>query len=362
MPPRVVPVMAGRFLSLEEAARQLGVSVDEVNRLVDRKKLFPMRDGAAVKFKADDIDRVARDLGDDNSQSADMALDLDLDLPAGGAGEEISLGDPLDGTESIFAADLPEAKGASQTIVRGDAGQVAASGLSLPSLGGTSGGVLDGDDLALESIIGASSPSLARGSAPMSGGSAASSLTIDLGDGGKGSGGFGSLAGLSVAGGALSGALDSGLSLEDGDVQMSGIDIGGGGAGASVVSGGSGLGGDEFQLGSDTIDDESASVVIATEDTGDSSFFGAAIEGEGSAFSEDLTSDSASVILGGEPGEYIPETPFSALQITGLVCCSLLLLFGGFVMYDLVRTIGSPEGPTLANPLLNAMAETFGWR
>ena len=366
MPPRDIPVMAGRFLSLEEAARQLGVSVDEVNRLVDRKKLFPMRDGATVKFKADDIDRVARDLGDDNSQSADMALDLDLDLPAGGAAEEISLGDPLDGTESIFSADLPEAKGASQTIVRGDAGQAAASGLSL---GGVDfgGGVLDGDDLALESIIGASSPSLARGSAPMGGGSAAgSSLTIDLGDGGKGSGGFGSIAGLSAAGAALSGALDSGLSLEDGDVQMSGIDLGGGaaieGAGVSVVSGGSGLGGDEFQLGSDTIDDESASVVIATEDTGDSSFFGAAIEGEGSAFSEDLTSDSASVILGAEPGEYVPETPFSALQITGLVCCSLLLLFGGFVMYDLVRTIGSPEGPTLANPLLNAMAETFGWR
>ena len=370
MPPRDIPVMAGRFLSLEEAARQLGVSVDEVHRLVDRKKLFPMRDGATVKFKADDIDRVARDLGDDNSQSDDLALDLDLDVPAGGAAaEEISLGDPLDGTESIFSADVPEAKGASQTIVRGDASQAAAAELSMPSLGGESvgGGVLDGDDLALESIIGASSPSLARGSAPLGGGSAAgSSLTIDLGHGGKSVGGFGSIAGLSAAGAALSGALDSGLSLEDGDVQMSGIDLGGGsaigGAGVSVVSGGSGLGGDEFQLGSDTVDDESASVVIATEDTGDSSFFGAAIEGEGSAFSEDLTSDSASVILGGEPGEYATETPFSALQITGLVCCSLLLLFGGFVMYDLVRTIGAPEGPTLANPLLNAMAETFGWR
>jgi excisionase family DNA binding protein len=35
--------MAGRFLTLEEAARQLGVTADEVNRLVDRKKLFPMR-------------------------------------------------------------------------------------------------------------------------------------------------------------------------------------------------------------------------------------------------------------------------------------------------------------------------------
>ena len=36
-------MMAGKFLSLEEAARRLGVGIDEVNRLVDRKELFPMR-------------------------------------------------------------------------------------------------------------------------------------------------------------------------------------------------------------------------------------------------------------------------------------------------------------------------------
>ena len=364
--------MAGRFLSLEEAARQLGVSIEEVNRLVDRKKLFPMRDGASVKFKADDIDRVARDLGDDNSQSGELSLDLDLDLSStGGAAEEISLGDPLDGADSIFSADASQARGASQTIVRGESGQ---AGLSMPSLGGedvilgdkADGGLLDGEDLALESIIGASSPSLARGSAAARTGSAAGSdLTIDLGDFGKGSGGLGSIAGISAASGAgLSGALDSGLSLEGGDVPMS--SIGGasavGRSGVSVAVNDSLLGGDEFQLGSDTAEEESASVVIATDDSGDSSFFGAAIEGEGSAFNEDLSSDSASVILGADPGEYTLETPFSALQIIGLVCCSLLLLCGGFVMYDLVRTIGSPEGPTLANPLLNAMAETFGWR
>jgi hypothetical protein len=27
-----------------------------------------------------------------------------------------------------------------------------------------------------------------------------------------------------------------------------------------------------------------------------------------------------------------------------------------------VRTIGSPQGTALANPLLDALAETFGWR
>jgi excisionase family DNA binding protein len=349
--------MAGKFLSPEEAARLLGVSSDEVNRLVDRKQLFPMRDGATVKFKADDVDRLARDRASDGGSGDDLSLDLDL--PAGGAADEIALGEPLDGADSIFAGDLPAAAGASQTIVRGAADKAADADLALSSPGG-----LGSDDLALDSIIAASSPSLARG-AGESGSAPGSGLTIDLGDTGAAGGGPGSIAGLSVTGAALSGVLDSGLSLEDGAVQISGIDIGGAGAsGASAIAGGSGLGGDEFELGGDTTDDESASVVIATEDTGDSSFFGAAVEGDASAVSEDLSADDASVILGVDPGEYAyaMETPFSALQITGLVCCSLLLLFGGFMMYDLVRTIGSPEGPSLANPLLGALAETFGWR
>lgn len=361
--------MAGRFLTLEEAARQLGVTADEVNRLVDRKKLFPMRDGATVKFKADDVERVARDLGDDASQSDDLALDLDLPA-AGGAADDLAIGDSLHGTESIFSAEPPAAGGGSQTIVRG--GINAGSGLALdgPDVafdGKSVSGALDGDDLSLESIIAASSPSLGSGAGAAAAEDSApgSGLTIDLGEPAAGSGGLGSAAGLSGAGAALSGALDSGLSLEDRDMQISGIDVGGGsaiaGSSVSIAGDASGLGGDAFELGGDTADDESASVVIATEDTGDSSFFGAAIEGEGSTFSEDV--DSASVVLSDAlPGEYSFEMPFSGLQITGLVCCSLLLLAGGFVMFDLVRTIGSNEGPSLANPLLDAMAETFGWR
>lgn len=348
--------MAGRFLTLEETARQLGVSVDEVNRLVDRKKLFPMRDGTTVKFKADDVERAARDLGEESGQSGDLSLDLDL--PAGG-GEDLS----LDGTESIFGADSPAAKGGSQTIVRGGAG--GDSGIALGgeevAFGSKAGSLLDGDDLSLDSIIAASSPSLGGPAASNAGGSAVGSgLTIDLGEPGPGSGALGS-----AAGAALSGALDSGLSLEEGDMQLSGIDIGGAsgiaGSGVSIADGGSGLGGDTFELGGDTTDDESASVVIPTEETGDSSFFGQAIEGDGSAFGEDLSSGSASVIIG-EPNDFALEMPFSGLQIAGLVCCSLLLLAGGFVMYDLVRTIGSVEGPSLANPLLDSLAETFGWR
>lgn len=359
-------MMAGRFLSLEEAARQLGVSVDEVNRLVDRKKLFPMRDGSAVKFKADDVERVARDMGDDASQADDLSLDLDM--PAAAPDDELAAGDPLDGTESIFAPDPPRAPGASQTIVRGGGGPPAASGLTGQAAAGSVTGGLDDDDLALESIIGASSPGLGRAGSVIGLGGG-SDLAIGGGLPDKAVGGPGSIAGLSSpsgTGSALSGALDTGLSLEDADVQLSGIDIGGSAivnaSSASIVAEGSFLGGDEFQLGSDTADDESASVVIATEETGDSSFFGAAIGGEGSVLSDEAVSDSASVLIGGDVGEYALETPFSPLQIAGLVCCSLLLLFGGFVLYDVVRTIGSPDGPSSANPLVNSLAETFGWR
>ena len=60
VPAPVKAAMAGKFMSPEEAARLLGISVDEVNRLVDRKQLFPMRDGATNKFKTDDVEPSAR--------------------------------------------------------------------------------------------------------------------------------------------------------------------------------------------------------------------------------------------------------------------------------------------------------------
>lgn len=364
--------MAGRFLSLEEAAAQLGVSIDEVNRLVDRKKLFPMRDGAAVKFKADDIERVARDLGSDDSVAGDLSLDLDQ--PAAAESVNLVLDEPLEAAESIFGADLPDAAGSSQTIVRGGAGEAAASNVASAApaedlvFGSQLGsGGLDSPDLQLESIIEASSPSLVRGpasSAVVRAPGSDSGLTVDIG-GGSGLGSFAGLSAASGAGSQLSGVLDEGLSLEDGDVQLSGIDIGGGSgvdaSGASFAAG-EGLAGEEFQLGEGTADEDSASVVIGTEETGDSSFFADAIEGEGSQLSEDISSDSASVILSGDGGDFTPDSTFSVPQILGLVCCSLLLMFAGFVLYDLVASIGSAAGPSRTGPLVGAMAETFGWR
>jgi excisionase family DNA binding protein len=145
--------MAGKFLSLEEAARRLGVSIDEVNRLVDRKELFPMRDGATIKFKVDEIERVAASLGVGAADGGDddLALDLELSSPglggsllgagSGGSGGGLSLGDPVD-DDSIFAGDGDGgAVAGSQTVVRGGGGPVLGSG------------TFDVDDLALEASI-----------------------------------------------------------------------------------------------------------------------------------------------------------------------------------------------------------------
>ena len=40
---------------------------------------------------------------------------------------------------------------------------------------------------------------------------------------------------------------------------------------------------------------------------------------------------------------------------------ALLLLAGAFVMYDLAWTIRTPQGTPVSAPLLNALADTFGW-
>lgn len=375
--------MAGKFLSLEEAARHLGVTIDEINRLVDRKKLFPMRDGTTVKFKLDDIERVAADLADEApGDGSGLALDLDLSSPSLGGGsavgsglDDLVLGDPADVTESIFGDDAGSAP--SRTIVQPKGDDVAVGGEDFVI--GDAGSALASSDLEIDSIIEASSPSLAKGGAAPSGADSnvvggSGTLSIDLG-----SGSIGGLSGPAAA--ALSGAIgESGLSLE-GDfgasgmkLEGSGLDLGGSGValGGSDVALGSGigsgiddvgglLGGDAFELGDATTDDESASVVVATEDSGDSSFFGTVSDDSGSVSLEDA---SSAALIPGDDGflEGVAGPPFSALQIVGLVCCTLFLLTAALVMIDLVWSIRTPAGTPISSPLLKALTDLFSWR
>jgi excisionase family DNA binding protein len=352
--------MAGKFLTLEEAARRLGVSIDEVNRLVDRKELFPMRDGATIKFKVDEIERVAADLGLGAGGSDDLALDLELSAPGlgrlsggpGGSGGDLVIGEPID-EASIFGGEAESgAVAGSQTVVRGGGG---------PAVGS---GTFEVDDLALESIVSASAPSLAGGPAADSG-----TLAIDLSNVGDSLVG-GSLPGLasgSGPGGSLAGAIDSGLSLEGGGLDVSGIDLDadlkiGDAPGSAVESLGGSLAGEAFELGADVGDEESASVVIPTEDTGDSSFFGAAIDDSASVSFGEASGAAAMPIGAGADFEMTPAAPpFSVWQVVGLICCTLLLFVGGLVVFDVLATVRAPQGSPITSPLLTALADTFGW-
>jgi excisionase family DNA binding protein len=54
--------MVMRFYCREEAAAILGISVAEVDTLREERKLCAYRDGAEWKFKADDVEQLARQL------------------------------------------------------------------------------------------------------------------------------------------------------------------------------------------------------------------------------------------------------------------------------------------------------------
>jgi excisionase family DNA binding protein len=385
--------MAGKFLTLEEAALRLGVAVEEVNRLVDRKELFPMRDGTTIKFKVDEIERVATDLAAGGSgMNSDLGLDLDLAAggPDDGSGaDDLFFTDQVD-DDSIFGDE-------SGGIAQGPKTSIPVGNAAPPS------GTFDVEDLGLDSILAASSPQLQGaagqprpaddsgeldldlgpagpgdsglalgsgtieldlGDASAPGGAADSGgLEIDLSDIGAGSAG---LSGPGLPGSGISGALDSGLSLEKDALAASGIDLDVGGAPSGLGSGadafGSGLGGEAFDLGGDAagLDDE-GSVVVSPEESGDSSFFSAALD-DASSTSFDGTSGG---IPGTGPGfddlDLTLEPAFNVWQVVGLVCCALLMFMGGLLVFDIVRTTQAPPGSPFSSFLVDGLASTFGW-
>lgn len=393
--------MAGKFLSLEEAAQALGVGVDAIHRLVDRKRLFPLRDGATIKFKADDIERARGDL-DDDAMSGSLELDLDAlsgDNPpssptagplresAGASASGLELDDlelefdplPVAGTDGGDAGNAEWVLGSDSAIgtATGAAGGSAAD--AAPSTGGPLragpgsggpllGGSLLGDDLALDSLI-ASSPAVDGGTEALdlSGAEPGGTLQFPGGSPAAGSQVIGADSVVASLSGSLAVPLDSGVSLEDGELKVSGIDLaapsGLGLPGDDDAGGGPGsLAGDAFDLGG-VEDEESASVVIPTEATGDSSFF----ENVGDAGSGSFADSSSIGLAAGADGasadlfEAGGGMTFSPWQLAGLIACTLMLFLGGLVMLDLLWTVRSPR-PFVSAPLLDALASIFSWR
>lgn len=381
--------MAGKFFTVEEAAQRLGVSAEEVQRLVDRKELYPVRDGTTLKFKHDDIERYAAEAAAGSGADSGLSLDLDAE-PAGSAAADGLEIDAADGLEIELGDSLQIGGGASGGVT-GSGGL--AEALSLDA-------ALDVDDGLAIDIPAASTPIPATkteaasapspepntgtlpidlsgipvGGGPESGSGATGSIVSGSGPGAIDLSGMGS-----AVGSALSGVQEGGLSLEDSDVRKSGIlsgpDFADEMASAIKASASSpamsGLAGeaieefdpvpDEDDAGSDVVADESGT--MGSSFLGDDASDSFSVGGEDASSDIALGTDGGIDDIGGDVGTaLLPDTSFSVWQVCGLVCCALLMLTGGFVMFDLVRTLGSPEDLSMSSPLLNPMSELFGWR
>lgn len=134
--------MAQKFVSLDEAAAQLGISKDRLNELREDNKVRAYRDGTSWKFRADDVEKlVAEGIP---AAGSDIALNLDDEPAQAAAGElsDIQLGSDID---LDLGDDEPLSSPAASDISLDDLDEP-----TVPVDGGSEGDVLelnDGEDI-----------------------------------------------------------------------------------------------------------------------------------------------------------------------------------------------------------------------
>ena len=88
--------MATRFVELNEAAKMLGLTPEQLVELRSNGKIHGYRDGASWKFKAEEIERVAKELQGSGSEREEDRIPFDSDMalaapPANGEEDEGSI-------------------------------------------------------------------------------------------------------------------------------------------------------------------------------------------------------------------------------------------------------------------------------
>jgi excisionase family DNA binding protein len=319
------------YVSLDEAAKILGISSDELVEMRSRGEIFGYRDGTSWKFKSDEIERVQAELGgdalDEDAGGSSILVSERQVGPSGsksgstvgkaggsdiGLGSDIKLADESSHAGSDVAL-VPDPKSGSGVRLvnkspasgKNASDSSALSDLKLQGEGSGSGSEVElGSDLKLVSGGNASDSGvdlMGKDSGVLSGSGSGVGSSGSLGLGGdlelanddeddlvlgSDSGvGLGSESGIN-----LMSPSDSGLSLEDEPLDLagtgiSGLDLGaeiagGSGSGGGSAPSASGLGsgalidfqqGEEFQLtpssGGIEVDDDSGSQVIELEDS-----------------------------------------------------------------------------------------------
>ncbi|MCX7427443.1 MAG: helix-turn-helix domain-containing protein [Planctomycetia bacterium] len=343
--------MATKFYNIEKAAEVLGVTHAEINAMRERQQLHGYRDGADWKFKAEEVDQLAR-------QSGDAASEQDVLL------SEIEFGESDPGASGTVIGPPPSREPAKKDAVDSAVSGFEELDLSLAdskldmavdssaNLGSSidlTGEKLDDDDLVL---------------------------------GGSGSGSDITLGGDS--GISLIDPTDSGLSLEE-PLDLTGgshesLELGEGEDDLLSLAEASNIGlaaaagdGDDFMLtpmddGTGQDDDESGSQVIALEpeesagelemapmldgDVG-GPLGAATLAAVGPAAAPmGVVTDFGAAAQPQAGAMALPEAPYSTWNIVSLSVCAVLLVIVGMFMYDLTRNMWSWEQATPVTSLL----------
>lgn len=415
--------MATKFIQLEEAAEMLGVTPEQLAEMREQNELRGFRDGANWKFKAEELEQLKA-----SRQAGGSELGLDESVPLGdgpdagdsillsekelGASESIgsstvigqSVSDILDHSDLKISDDELNqsdielvgdsmAKGSdvhsgSGSDVLGDSGAVgpsdAGSELQLPSGVAESleFDLSDGDTVKSHEsnlVMGESAVDSQKGKADGQGDSG-SEIDLTEEDDDLVLGGTGSdVVGASDSGISLGDPADSGLSLEEGPLDLGGSVIGedalllGEEDAITLDDGGESSETGELKSEDDflltpleaTEGDESESSSQVIELDSPELGFGASsptamdpVGDVGMAMLEDeLTGEGplgvgpATFIEGDSAGvpmprmaPVIPEAPYSIWNVLSMLVCIVILSIAGMLIYDLVRQVWSWDG------------------
>jgi len=117
--------MAVKYIELNQAAKMLGVSADELNNMRLSGDIYGVRDGSSWKFKADEIERVAEERGISLAGAPDAEADLDMEL---GTADEGGSSDLALDLEAEDIDDSPTAIGKGGEAAARSAGEVPLAG------------------------------------------------------------------------------------------------------------------------------------------------------------------------------------------------------------------------------------------
>lgn len=383
-----------KFVELNDAAKLLNVSPDELKAMRQRGEIAGVSTGSSWKFKQEEIDRVIAERGEDSSSSSMFSDEFDHLIP------EPSLDDDLSGDQdsaSILVSDEVLGKSAettSSTIIGKNRGAIETSDSDIKLAPDGSAVTLGAEhsDLSLagESVLGGKEMQLKKT------GSGTGDLTPELSPN-------------SAVGSDVLGLADDALSLgDDDDLVLGGSDVtlNPGGSGINLANahdsgvsleeplelGGSQV--DSLELPEDgeivslgemdadpdnatqlKTDDEFMLTPMGEEFSDESSDSGSQVIplADSEQFSDSeatqlggaaplLTEDSGDTVgaplgfTGAQPGQMVtpqatqyvpvpmPDVPYSVWNVLGLLCVFMLMSVSGMLMYDLLRNMWAFDG------------------